>query len=72
MFLRDDILPIGATAAEYRKFAAECERLAKTEKIEPHRRSILKEMADAWRNLAEKADKGASLPNGQSLCRLYP
>jgi hypothetical protein len=47
------------TTAQYRKFAEECERLAKTEKIEPHHRSILKEMADAWRNLAEKADIGA-------------
>jgi hypothetical protein len=47
------------TAAQYREFAEECERLAKTEKIAHHHRSILKEMADTWRNLAEKGDKGA-------------
>jgi hypothetical protein len=47
------------TAAQYREFADECERLAKTGKIERDQRSILKEMADTWRNLAEKADKGA-------------
>ena len=43
------------TAAQYRKFAEECEQLAELEPSERHR-SILKEMADAWRQLAARAD----------------
>ena len=46
------------TAAEYRKFAEECKQLAKTAQNEGHR-SVLVEMADAWRKLAARADKSA-------------
>ena len=46
------------TAAQYRKFAEECEQLAELERSERHR-GILKEMADAWRQLAARADNGA-------------
>jgi len=42
------------TAYKYEEFAAECERLAKEARGE-HHRSILMEMADAWRRLAEAA-----------------
>jgi hypothetical protein len=42
------------TALKYEEFAAECERLAKEAKAE-HHRSILMEMADAWRQLADAA-----------------
>ena len=42
-------------AAQYRKFAEECEQLAELERSERHR-SILKEMADAWRQLAAQSD----------------
>jgi hypothetical protein len=42
------------TSRKYEEFAAECERLAKDTKEERHR-SILMEMADAWRQLAKAA-----------------
>jgi len=42
------------TARKYEEFAAECERLAKEARGERHR-SVLMEMADAWRQLAEAA-----------------
>ena len=38
----------------YEEFATECERLAKEAKME-HHRSVLLEMAGAWRRLAETA-----------------
>jgi hypothetical protein len=40
--------------ARYEQFAAECERLAKEARTE-HHRSVLMEMAEAWRKLAEAA-----------------
>jgi hypothetical protein len=40
---------------EYREFAEECDRLAKEATTERHR-MVLKEMAETWRKLAEKAD----------------
>jgi hypothetical protein len=40
--------------ARYKAFAAECERLAKDARTE-HHRSVLMEMAEAWRKLAEAA-----------------
>jgi hypothetical protein len=42
---------------KYEEFAAECERLAKDARNE-HHRAVLREMADAWRKLAEAAAKG--------------
>ena len=42
------------TKRKYEQFAAECERLAKEARGERHR-SVLMEMADAWRKLAEAA-----------------
>jgi hypothetical protein len=39
------------TARKYEEFAAECERLAKDAREERHR-SVLIEMAAAWRQLA--------------------
>ena len=47
------------TAAQYRKFAEECDELAKKEQSARHR-AILKEMADAWRQLAAHADNGGA------------
>jgi hypothetical protein len=42
-------------ADKYRQYAAECLRLA-TEN--PHNKMMLVEMAQKWRELAEKADQG--------------
>ena len=42
---------------KYEEFAAECERLAKDARTD-HHRAVLREMADAWRKLAEAAAKG--------------
>jgi hypothetical protein len=44
------------TSTEYRRFAAECRRLAQNVGTERHRK-ILLEMADAWEKLAEE-DEG--------------
>ena len=44
------------TATEYRRFAEECERLAREAKAERHR-EILMEMADVWRKLAEESER---------------
>ena len=43
------------TRTEYLEFAEECDRLAKETEAEGHRMA-LKEMAEAWRKLAEKPD----------------
>ena len=45
-------------AAQYRKFAEECEQLAKLVQSKPQR-SVLTEIADVWRKLAAQADKSA-------------
>jgi hypothetical protein len=44
------------SSTQYREFAEECLRLANQAKDE-HQRKILKVMAEAWRKLAEEADK---------------
>jgi hypothetical protein len=44
------------SAAQYREFAEECNRLAKQTKADDHRK-ILEEMAEAWRIVAAEADK---------------
>jgi len=46
------------TATEFRKFAEECEQLATAAQSERHR-GILREMADAWKKLATKADESS-------------
>ena len=46
-----------ASRRKYEEFAAECERLAKEARSE-HHRAVLREMADAWRKLAEAVAKG--------------
>ena len=46
-----------ASRRKYEEFAAECERLAKDARTE-HHRAVLREMAEAWRKLAEAAAKG--------------
>ncbi len=43
------------TPAQYRKFAEECERLAKQASA-AHHRKVLEEMAQVWRELATAAD----------------
>lgn len=43
------------TPAQYRKFAEECELLAKQAKA-AHHRTVLEEMAQVWRELADGAD----------------
>jgi hypothetical protein len=42
------------TRTEYQEFAEECDRLAKETTAEQHRMA-LKEMAEAWRKLAQEA-----------------
>jgi hypothetical protein len=44
---------------DYRKFAQECDRLARDAKTEQHRQ-ILQEMAEAWEELAEACDRNRS------------
>jgi hypothetical protein len=44
---------------DYRKFAQECDRLARDAKTEQHRQ-ILQEMAEAWEELAEASDRNRS------------
>ena len=41
---------------KYEEFAAECERLAKEARSD-HHRAVLREMAEAWRRLAQAAAK---------------
>jgi hypothetical protein len=43
-----------ASKRQYEEFAQECERLAKEARTERHR-AVLREMAEAWRKLAEAA-----------------
>jgi hypothetical protein len=43
------------TSAQYREFAEECDRLAKQAKTDGER-TILEEMAKAWRGVAAEAD----------------
>jgi len=43
------------TSTQYRKFAEECERLAKQASA-AHHRKVLEEMAQVWRELANGAD----------------
>ncbi|MFL6797839.1 MAG: hypothetical protein ACJ8F3_10545 [Xanthobacteraceae bacterium] len=42
--------------SQYRKYAEECRALAKNARS-PEQRQILSEMAQAWMQLAEQADK---------------
>ena len=44
------------TSAQYREFAEECAWLANQAGTERHH-SVLKEMAEAWRELADEAEK---------------
>lgn len=44
------------TPTQYRKFAEECERLAKQARA-AHHRKVLEEMAKVWRELADGADQ---------------
>src|SRR5262249_33589732 len=44
------------SSTQYGEFAEECERLAAQAKAEHHRKA-LKQMAQAWRELAQEADK---------------
>jgi hypothetical protein len=46
-----------ASKRKYEDFAAECERLAKESKSDRHR-AVLREMADAWKKLAEGSRRG--------------
>jgi hypothetical protein len=46
-------------ATEYLRFAEECRRLAPFAKTEQHRQ-VLKEMAQAWENLAKEAEQKSS------------
>jgi len=43
-------------ATRYRDFAKECERLA-TQASNDHHRTILKEMAEVWKKLADAAER---------------
>ena len=45
-----------ASAADYRKYAADCLRLAKTTQVQDSK-TILLEMAQRWYDLANKLDR---------------
>jgi len=47
------------TSTEYRRFAQECDRLAREAKTERHRK-IMQEMAQAWEKVAKEADPKSS------------
>jgi hypothetical protein len=49
------------TSTQYGTFAEECDRLAKEAQAERHR-MVLKEMAEAWRKLAEEVDRIGEQP----------
>jgi len=49
-------LPRMETFAQYREFAVECYRLASIAKTDEHRK-MLREMAHAWRKVAEEAEQ---------------
>jgi hypothetical protein len=63
--MHSERLPLGGgwsgmqSSKEYRKFAEECDRLARNAKTEHHRK-ILKEMAEAWKKLADEDDRKGS------------
>jgi hypothetical protein len=46
------------TQSQYQAFAEECERLAEQAEMARHR-TVLKEMAEAWRMLAREKDRTA-------------
>jgi hypothetical protein len=46
------------SSKQYREFAEECERLA-PQTTNEHHRKLLKEMAGAWRKLADAAESGS-------------
>ncbi len=47
------------TAADYRKFAEECRRLARRAEDEQHK-AVLEQMAEVWLRLAVEAEKKRS------------
>ena len=49
------------TSTQYGTFAEECDRLATEAQAERHR-MVLKEMAEAWRKLAQEADRIGEQP----------
>jgi len=49
------------TSTEYRRFAQECQRLAREAKTERHRQ-IMEEMAQAWERLAKETDRAHASP----------
>jgi len=53
--LREGWLPMQAST-QYRRFAEECDVLARQAKTEHHRKTLL-EMAEAWKKLAEETEK---------------
>jgi hypothetical protein len=53
--------PSMQTPTQYETFAEECDRLANEAQAERHR-MVLKEMAEAWRKLAEEADRIGEQP----------
>jgi hypothetical protein len=48
------LLPVEASA-QYREFAEKCDRLVEETK-DPQHKQVLREMAQAWRNLADEED----------------
>jgi hypothetical protein len=45
------------TSAQYREFAEQCVWLAEFQTETERRRRILKEMAEAWKELADEVDR---------------
>jgi hypothetical protein len=50
------------SAAQYRAYAQECRRLART--LKPQNRETLLKIADAWDNCADEIESASSLSDG--------
>jgi hypothetical protein len=60
-----------AQAEDYRRYAAECLRLAQQFRGQAQAAALLLEMAERWRGLADQAERRVQGPNEQEQPSLY-